>query len=175
MNLVKPSPDAIEVALGKVLSSAAFRGRPNLRRLLTHLVRCSLAGNTDSLKEYTLGVEVFGRRLRFDPQCDSIVRVEVFNLRKSLRAYYRSEGATDLIIIAVPKGGYRATFVLSEAPPPAILDDPERLCGQVESSLLRASAEDIARLRCHVQHAIERWPGRPDLYVALAATALAAL
>src|SRR5687767_12359877 len=95
----EPSPDAIELALAKVLSSAAFRGRPNLSRLLTHLVQCSLAGNLDSLKEYTVGVEVFGRSMRFDPQCDSIVRVEVFNLRRALRVYYRSEGATDLITI----------------------------------------------------------------------------
>jgi hypothetical protein len=101
--------------------------------------------------------------------------VEVFNLRRALRKYYRSEGATDLVTITVPKGGYRASFLLSEVPPSAILDDPERRCGQVEWSLLRASAEDISRLRCHVQHAIERWPGRPDLYVALASTALAAL
>ena len=81
----------------------------------------------------------------------------------------------DLITIAVPKGGYRAIFLLSEAPPPAILDDPERLCEQVEWSLLHGSADDISCLRRHVQHAIERWPGRPDLYVALASTALAAL
>ena len=43
MSHPKLSSDAIEVALAKVLSSAAFRGRPNLRRLLAHLVRCSLA------------------------------------------------------------------------------------------------------------------------------------
>jgi tetratricopeptide (TPR) repeat protein len=175
MNPVTPSSDAIEVTLAKVLSSAAFRGRPNLRRLLTHLVQRSLAGNADSLKEYTLGVEVFGRGIRFDPQCDSIVRVEVFNLRRALRAYYRSEGATDPITITMPKGGYRATFLFNEGPPAAILDDPERLCGQVEWSLLRGTAVDISRVRRYVQHALERWPGRPDLYVALASTALAAL
>ena len=61
MSDLKPSSDAIEVALENVLSSAAFRGRPRLRRLLTHLVRHSLAENGDRLKEYTLGVEVFDR------------------------------------------------------------------------------------------------------------------
>ena len=175
MNDLKPSSDAIEIALEKVLSSAAFRGRPRLRRLLTHLVQYSLAENGDPLKEYTLGVEVFDRGIRFDPQCDSIVRVEAFNLRKALRAYYRSEGATDLVTIGVPKGGYRATFRLNEEPPAAILDDPERLCCQVEWSLLRGSAHDIARIQRYVQHAIVRWPGRSDLHVALASTALAAL
>ena len=175
MNDLKPSSDAIEIALEKVLSSASFRGRPQLRRLLTHLVQYSFAENGDPLKEYTLGVEVFDRGVRFDPQCDSIVRVEAFNLRKALRAYYGSEGATDLVTIGVPKGGYRATFRLNEEPPAAILDDPERLCCQVEWSLLRGSAHDIARSQRHVQHAIVRWPGRSDLHVALASTALAAL
>ena len=42
MNDLKPSSDAIEIALEKVLSSASFRGRPQLRRLLTHLVQYSL-------------------------------------------------------------------------------------------------------------------------------------
>jgi hypothetical protein len=52
------SPDAIELALAKLLS-------------------VPVAGKADSLKEYTVGAEVFGRGMRFDPQCDSIVRVEV--------------------------------------------------------------------------------------------------
>ena len=75
---------------------------PRLRQLLTHLVHYSLAEGGDFVKEYTLGVEVFDRGIRFDPQCDSIVRVETFNLRKALRAYYRSEGATDQVTISVP-------------------------------------------------------------------------
>jgi tetratricopeptide (TPR) repeat protein len=175
MDDLKPSSDAIEIALETLLSSASLRGRPQLRRLLTHLVQYSLAENSDTLKEYTLGVEVFDRGIRFDPRCDPIVRVEAFNLRKALRAYYRSEGATDLVTIGVPKGGYRATFRMNEEPPAAILDDPERLCGQVELSLLRGSAHDIARIQRHVQHAIVRWPGRADLHVALASTVLAAL
>ena len=150
-------------------------GRPQLRRLLTHLVQYSFAENGDPMKEYTLGVEVFDRGVVFDPHGDSIVRVEAFNLRKALRGYYGSEGATDLVTIGVPKGGYRATFRLNEEPPAAILDDPERLCCQVEWSLLRGSAHDIARIQRYVQHAIVRWPGRSDLHVALASTALAAL
>jgi tetratricopeptide (TPR) repeat protein len=175
MSDLKPSSDVIEVALEKVLSSAAFRGRPRLRDLLTHLVQHSIAENSDRLKEYTLGVELFDRGIRFDPQCDSIVRVEAFNLRKVLRRYYGTEGTTDLVTISVPKGGYRVTFRLNDTPPAAILDDPERLCSQVEWSLLQGTARDIARIQGYVQHAIVRWPGRPDLHVALASTVLAGL
>ena len=171
----EPSVNGVELALAKVLSSAAFCGRPRLRQLLSHVVKCSLVGDADSLKEYTLGVEVFDRTIRFDPQCDSIVRVEAFHLRKALRAYYGREGATDLVRISVPKGGYRASFAVSEKPPPAILDDPERLCDQVEWSLLGGVVDDIPRLRGYLRHAIESWPDRADLHIALASTALAAL
>ena len=175
MRLPQPSANTVELALAKVLSSAAFRGRPRLRQLLMHIVQHSLVSDGDSLKEYAVGVEVFDRGVRFDPQCDSIVRVQAFNLRKALREYYRSEGATDLVAISVPKGRYCATFLFSEQPPAAILDDPERLCCQVECSILRGTTDDISRVQRHVQHAIGRWPCRPDLHVALASTALAAL
>ena len=84
MDAAEPSSDVIEVTLEKLLSSAAFRGRPRLRRFLTHVIQHSLAGRADSPKEYTLGVEVFDRGARFDPRCDSIVRVEASNLRKTL-------------------------------------------------------------------------------------------
>jgi tetratricopeptide (TPR) repeat protein len=175
MTPLTPSSDSIGVALANVLSSAAFRDRPRLSRLLTHLVQHSIADNRESLKEYALGVEVFDRGIGFDPLCDSIVRVEVFNLRRALRAYYEGEGACDFIRITVPKGSYRATFLLRERPPEAICDDPERLCRQVESSLLRGAADDITRLRRYMQHAVQKWPARPDVHLALASTGLAAL
>jgi hypothetical protein len=54
MSHPKLASDAVEVALAKVLSSAACRGRPTLRRLLAHLVqepdRCAaLEGGADSV------------------------------------------------------------------------------------------------------------------------------
>ena len=120
----------------RALPFAAARGFAGCSRIWSSI----RSPRTAIVEGYTLGVEVFDRGIRFDPQCDSIVRVEAFNLRKALRAYYRSEGATDVVTISVPKGGYRATFRLNEKPPAAILDDPERLCGQVEWSLLRGNA-----------------------------------
>ncbi len=175
MNDLTPSSDAVEIALEKVLSSASFRGRPQLRRLLAHLVQYSLAENGDPLKD-----------TRLVSRCSTVASVSTRNAtplsgsrlsicERRCARYYRSEGATDPLTISVPKGGYRATFRVNEEPPAAILDDPERLCFQVEWSLLRGSAHDIARIQRHVQHAIVRWPGRSDLYVALASTALAAL
>ncbi|HEY0179545.1 MAG TPA: hypothetical protein VGC30_07920, partial [Dokdonella sp.] len=43
---------------------------------------------------------------RFDPQRDTIVRVEARRLRARLARYYRDEGAGSLVEIALPIGGY---------------------------------------------------------------------
>lgn len=69
-------------------------------------------GNPDGLKEYTIGVEAFGRKPDFDPKTDTIVRVQTHRLRQKLKEYYQEEGVTDLILIEIPKGHYCPTFRL---------------------------------------------------------------
>jgi len=160
------------VALEKLLSSYTLHGSPRLRRFLEHIVRHSLAGHDDPLKEYTLGVEVFDRGVGFDPRDDAIVRVEARRLREKLHTYYRTEGATDLVTISIPPGAYRPIFHLHENPPAALLDDPDALCRQTESLVLRSTPETIARARHYLQRAIERWPTRPELHVMLASATL---
>lgn len=64
----------------------------------------------ERLKGYTIGIDVFDRAQDFDPQLDSIVRVEAGRLRRLLDQYYVEVGRSDPIRIAVPKGGYVATF-----------------------------------------------------------------
>jgi tetratricopeptide (TPR) repeat protein len=168
----EPPPDLVEVALEKLLSSATLQSSPRLRRFLEHVVSHSLTGDDDSLKEYTVGVDVFDRGARFDPRDDAIVRVEARRLREKLRTYYRTEGATDLVTISIPPGTYRPVFHLHEKPPAAILDDPNALCRQAESLVLRAMPETIARARHYLQLAIERWPARPELHAMLASATL---
>jgi tetratricopeptide (TPR) repeat protein len=160
------------VALEKLLSSDTLHNSPRLRRFLEHVVRHSLMGHDDPLKEYTLGVEVFERGVQFDPRNDATVRVEARRLREKLDTYYRTEGATDLVTISIPPGAYRPVFHIHEHPPSALLDDPDALCCQAESLVLRAMPETIARARHYLQLAIERWPSRPQLHVMLASATL---
>jgi tetratricopeptide (TPR) repeat protein len=166
------SPDLVEVALEKVLSSHTLQTSPRLRRFLEYVVRHSLVGDDAALKEYTLGVDVFDRGVRFDPRDDAIVRVEARRLREKLRQYYRTQGATDLLTISIPPGAYRPIFHLHESPPAAILDDPAALCRQAESLILRSTPETIARAQHYLRLAIERWPTRADLHVMLASATL---
>jgi len=166
---------AIEAALDRLLGSTALASSPALRRFLDYVVRQTLAGNSEHLKEYTIGVEVFGRGARFDPRGDSIVRVQAFALRERLREYYRTEGATDPVTVAIPRGAYRPVFEINERAPTSLLDDPESVGRLAERLVLQSTPEALQRARYLLQEAIARRPEVADLHVALAATALAAV
>ncbi len=81
-----------------------------LKAFLTCIVNAKLEGQADKLKEFTLGVEVFDKDETFDPNTDSIVRVEASRLRSKLREYYGAEGKDDPVRIDVPKGHYVPVF-----------------------------------------------------------------
>lgn len=103
-------PSDILAALERVEGSAALLHSGQLHRLLRFLVEETLAGRGDRLKEYVVGVEVFGRPASFDPHLDSLVRVEAHRLRGALDTYYRTEGFDDPVVVEVPKGGYHPVF-----------------------------------------------------------------
>ena len=167
--------ELIEFQLEKLLSSDTLQSSSRLRRFLERIVRYSLDGHDDSLKEYALGVDVFDRGVRFNPREDAIVRVEARRLRAKLDTYYRSEGATDLVTISVPAGAYRPMFHVHDDPPAPILDDPRALCCQAETLIIQGMPETIARARHYLQRAIERWPTHSQLHVLLASAVLTAV
>ena len=53
-----------------------------------------------------VAIEVYGRALDYDPTCDPIVRSEAHRLRAKLDAYYAGEGASEPIVIRMPRGSY---------------------------------------------------------------------
>jgi hypothetical protein len=99
-----------------VLRSTTFRNATTLQQLLSFIASRSIAGATENLKEYTIGVEALGRKSDFDPKIDPIVRVQSHRLRIKLKEYYDVEGKHDPILIQIPKGHYLPTFkVVSSA------------------------------------------------------------
>src|SRR5499427_439463 len=95
----------------KVVVSNLFSRSDRLIRFLRFAVEQTLSGNTDSLKEQTIGIEVFDRRPDYDPRIDPIVRVEARRLRAKLKAYYASRGRSDdNVLIGLPKGTYVPFF-----------------------------------------------------------------
>ncbi len=102
--------EAIVAELERVLSSRVFSGSERLRQFLCFVVEQSISGKADALKEWLLGVHVFGRSQSFDPRIDAIVRVEAGRLRTKLTEYYETEGHDDPIVIQVHKGSYAPVF-----------------------------------------------------------------
>ena len=105
------SPAIIEAELKSVLTSRQFARSVRLRQLLRFIVESTLHGNPSSLKEYTIGVDVFGRKEAFDQRTDPIVRVQANRLRRKLKVYYATEGDSHSIRITIPPGGFVPLFV----------------------------------------------------------------
>ena len=104
-----PGPEEVLAQLSKLLTSRPLR-ESQLQSFLEFIVKETLSGRQDGLKEYLLGCQVFGRRRDYDPRHDGIVRVQATTLRKRLERYYAEDGATDLVLIDLPRGGYVPTF-----------------------------------------------------------------
>jgi len=108
--------DVVQAQVDKILASPGFAASPRHRGLLRHLVAMALEGRGGEIKEYALGVELFGRGDSFDPQTDAIVRSEVSRLRAKLKAYYSADGRNDSLIVDLPTRSYAPVFKLREAP-----------------------------------------------------------
>jgi serine/threonine-protein kinase len=116
---VPPTSDAdrsVRDQLERILASTTFQQGDRLKRFLSFIVLEAVAGRRNELKEYVIGVEVFGKEASFDPRTDPIVRVQARRLRAKLVRYYREEGPGDELIVDLPKGGYAPVFRRREAP-----------------------------------------------------------
>jgi tetratricopeptide (TPR) repeat protein len=102
--------DLVRQQLDRILAGTTFRQVDRLRRFLTFVVLETIEGRRDNLKEYVVGIQVFGKDPSFDPRTDPVVRVQARRLRSRLVRYYAEEGAADEILIELPKGGYAPLF-----------------------------------------------------------------
>jgi TolB-like protein len=114
----------IVACLEKILASPLFAQSERQRRFLKFIVAETLAGHSDRLKGYTIGVEVFDRDRDFDPAVDAIVRVEAARLRAKLREYYEGEGSSDPVRFDLPKGAYTPAIHPATAPESAAPKPP---------------------------------------------------
>ncbi len=122
----------------RVLRSETFRTSAALRRLLRFLVDKAVAGEADQLKEYSIGVDAFGKPSSYDPRHDAIVRLQVGRLRQKLGEYYRTEGKDDPVVFELPKGRFKLKWEVRTAP---LEDDRNSV------ALSPAPAPDVRRWR----------------------------
>ena len=116
--------EEVRALLERILSSHHFRGSRRCQSLLRHITEQTLTGDTQSLKERTLGVEVFSRAPDYDTSQDPVVRATAGEIRKKLAQYYQEPGHESECHIELLTGSYVAEFHFNEAA--AVTTTPRR-------------------------------------------------
>src|SRR5277367_5341065 len=108
------SEQEVRTELDRLLRSALFLQSDRLARFLRFAIENVLAGNTELLKEYVIGTEVYDRKPPYHPSQDSIVRTEARRLRAKLKEYYESEGKQNPVFVYFRPGTYVPLFRRNE-------------------------------------------------------------
>ena len=119
-NTFAAGPEQFFQQIDNIIKSHSLRGSESLCRLLQYLAKQSIDHPDAPLKEYQIATEVYGRRPDFDPQSDSTIRVQAGRLRLKLAEYYAGEGASDSIVVRIPKGNYHLIFEARSIEPRAV-------------------------------------------------------
>jgi hypothetical protein len=109
---------AVRTELNRLLESSAFRTSKRCREFLEYIVQHTIGGPAGSLKERSIGVELFQLPQDFDAGQHTIVRVTANEVRKKLAQHYLAEnGSYHPVRIGLPPGSYSAEFKWE---PPAV-------------------------------------------------------
>lgn len=103
------SAKAILDQVNRICESPGFRNSERLSLFLRFIVKQTLGGRGDSIKEYSIGVEVYGRKASYNPGQDSIVRTEARRLRSKLKEFYEREADPE-VLISLRVGTYKPAF-----------------------------------------------------------------
>jgi hypothetical protein len=101
---------AIEEQLERMLVDRHFSHSRRFPAFLRFVVEKTLSGETDLLKERTLGVEIFGRNADYDTSQDPIVRVTAAEIRKRIAQYYQEPAHEGDLRISLDTGSYVPQF-----------------------------------------------------------------
>lgn len=112
---IREAPPAVDSRavlqqVDRMLKSRHFRNSRRYPAFLAHIVRRTLDGDLDSLKERILGIEVFKRPHDYDTGADPVVRITAGEVRKRIALYYHDEGTEQEMRIELPPGSYVPVF-----------------------------------------------------------------
>ena len=98
----------------RIVESPYLIGSARLRDFLLHVTACAIREAPEEATEQQIGIQVFQRSPGFNSSEDSIVRSQARLLRRKLAAYFKAEGASEPLIIEIPKGHYLPVFLPSQ-------------------------------------------------------------
>lgn len=144
----EPTHEQVRAELERVIASPAFVASKRCQQFLRYVCTRALNGESAALKERSIAVDVFGRKLQADLGEDTIVRVGAREVRKRLAQFYSSPDALESHLrIGLPSGSYVPEFRLAEsraiespAPPvelvPAPLAESPSVLGKSRGGLI---------------------------------------
>jgi hypothetical protein len=101
---------AIEAQLERLLANPHFSNSRRFPSFLRYIVKATINGQADLLKERTLGIEIFGKDPDYDTAVDPIVRVTAAEIRKRIAQYYQDPGHEDELRLTLAPGSYVPQF-----------------------------------------------------------------
>jgi hypothetical protein len=102
--------------LEKILASRHFKSSDRSKQFLSFVVFSRLEGQTERLKERTIGTEVFHRPPGYATGEDPVVRVQAGEVRRRLEQYYQELQQPPSLRIELPVGSYSPVFHWGPAP-----------------------------------------------------------
>lgn len=154
----------VSATLESILASAHFRSSRRYPAMLRYVVEKALQGDSDSLKERTIGVEVFGRDPNYDTNSDPVVRFSAGEVRKRLAQFYQEHGKDSPIEVELPLGTYVPRFY--------------RQPTQIAEPLLSADGAAVSPIHPHppvpparTRHSIAKWIAALAIVAAIAIAA----
>ena len=159
---------AIHEQLERLLSNSHFKQSRRFPSFLRFVIDQTLLGQTDMLKERTLGIEIFGREADYDTASDPIVRVTATEIRKRIAQYYQEPGHETELRVSLPAGSYVPQFHWPQA---------ARENGRSETAIVLAPPASVTTEPLEVEtepSRTRRWFWRPATAGILAAVVLCA-
>lgn len=164
------SPEAIREQVELLVKDPVLRSSKRSVQFLQYVVRLTLEGAADQIKERTIGAEVFGRSPSYDTNLDHVVRTAAIELRKRLAIYYGQEQHRSELCISLVPGSYIPRFTLGAPAPPAATPELEPATSQSPPAQLAPPSEPPAL----PEQPPQRFRPRHALWAALALLAVAA-
>jgi hypothetical protein len=94
----------------RIIESPHLAGSARLRDFLLHVTASAIRETPEDATEQQIGIQVFQKSPGFNSSEDSVVRSQARLLRLKLSAYFNAEGASEPLILEIPKGHYLPVF-----------------------------------------------------------------
>jgi TolB-like protein/Tfp pilus assembly protein PilF len=156
--------------LERIVASPLFAASSRLTAFLNFVVHTTLDGKAAELKESVIGVEVFEKKGNYSPREDPVVRVMAGRLRSKLAEYYQRCGASDPVIIELPRGSYVPQFVWRRLARGGQSAEAVQPSGPSAEPALAAATQPMHEQEVNAR--LRVWPAAPVVMSALLMAAL---